>query len=81
MDSPNSNYIICTDILDLSNFSSEHLYVIGFYAFSISFVSASQDIVLDAYRREILLDKELGLGNSYFVNAYRLSSLIPGSLA
>ena len=59
----------------------EHLYVIGFLCLLISFVSASQDIVLDAYRREILPDKELGLGNSYFVNAYRLSSLIPGSLA
>ena len=55
--------------------------MIGFLCLLISFVSASQDIVLDAYRREILPDNELGLGNSYFVNAYRLSSLIPGSLA
>ncbi|MFT5682740.1 MAG: PAT family beta-lactamase induction signal transducer AmpG, partial [Myxococcota bacterium] len=43
--------------------------------------SASQDIVLDAYRRELLPDVELGMGNSWFVNAYRISSLIPGSLA
>ena len=69
-------------ILLVGQFSvQEHLYVIGFLCLLISFVSASQDIVLDAYRREILPDKELGLGNSYFVNAYRLSSLIPGSLA
>ena len=69
-------------ILLIGQFSvQEHLYVIGFLCLLISFVSASQDIVLDAYRREILPDKELGLGNSYFVNAYRLSSLIPGSLA
>lgn len=47
----------------------------------VAFWSASQDIVLDAYRREILSDAELGLGNSIFVNAYRLSSLVPGSLA
>lgn len=47
----------------------------------VAFLSASQDIVLDAYRREILSDEELGLGNSLHVNAYRLSSLIPGSLA
>ncbi len=45
-----------------------------------AFASASQDIVLDAYRREILSDDELGLGNSVFVQAYRLSSLVPGSL-
>ncbi len=49
--------------------------------FATSLFSATQDIVLDAYRREMLADDELGTGNSIFVNAYRLSSLIPGSLA
>lgn len=44
-------------------------------------LSATQDIVLDAYRRELLQDRELGAGNAWFVNAYRLSSLVPGSLA
>ncbi len=47
----------------------------------IAFFSASQDIVIDAYRREILSDSELGLGNAIHVNAYKLSSLIPGSLS
>ncbi len=47
----------------------------------VAFFSASQDIVLDAHRRELLPDHELGIGNSIFVNAYRLSSLVPGSLA
>jgi PAT family beta-lactamase induction signal transducer AmpG len=37
--------------------------------------------VLDAYRREILPDPELGLGNSIHVQAYRVSSLVPGALA
>jgi PAT family beta-lactamase induction signal transducer AmpG len=37
--------------------------------------------VLDAYRREILPEVELGLGNAIHVNAYRISSLIPGALA
>ncbi|SUB25956.1 PAT family beta-lactamase induction signal transducer AmpG [Avibacterium gallinarum] len=46
-----------------------------------SFFSATQDIVLDAYRREILTDNELGLGNSIHVNAYRIAGLIPGSLS
>lgn len=46
-----------------------------------SFFSASQDIVLDAFRREILSDADLGLGNSIHVNAYRISGLIPGSLS
>lgn len=47
----------------------------------VALLSASQDIVLDAYRRELLPDVELGIGNSFFVNAYRISSLVPGSLA
>jgi PAT family beta-lactamase induction signal transducer AmpG len=46
----------------------------------VAFFSASQDIVLDAYRREILSDAELGLGNSIHVQAYRISGLVPGAL-
>ena len=49
--------------------------------FLVALFSASQDIVIDAYRRELLADDELGIGNSFFINAYRLSSLVPGSLA
>ncbi|MFK7929303.1 MAG: AmpG family muropeptide MFS transporter [Myxococcota bacterium] len=47
----------------------------------VAVFSATQDIALDAYRRELLPDEELGLGNAFFVNAYRLSALVPGSLA
>lgn len=50
-------------------------------AVAVAFFSATQDVALDAYRRELLPDNELGLGNALYVNAYRLSSLIPGSLA
>lgn len=48
---------------------------------AVSFASASQDIVLDGYRRELLPDLELGLGNAYFVNAYRAAGMVPGGLA
>ena len=48
---------------------------------AIAFFSASQDAVIDAYRRELLLDKELGLGTAIHVNTYRIAGLIPGSLA
>ena len=48
---------------------------------AVALFSASQDIVLDAFRREILPDAELGLGTSIHVNAYRISSLVPGALA
>ncbi len=46
----------------------------------VAFFSATQDIALDAYRRELLADNELGLGNSFYANAYRISAFIPGSL-
>jgi PAT family beta-lactamase induction signal transducer AmpG len=46
-----------------------------------AFLSASQDIVIDAYRREILSDAELGLGTAVYVNAYKIAGLIPGSLS
>ena len=49
--------------------------------FTVSFFSASQDIVIDAYRRELLDDDELGTGTSIHINAYRLAALVPGSLA
>jgi PAT family beta-lactamase induction signal transducer AmpG len=60
---------------------SVSLQAIVVTVFVISLFSASQDIVIDAYRRELLADDELGTGTSFFVNAYRLSSLVPGSLA
>jgi len=50
-------------------------------AFAVAFFSASQDVVLDGYRRELLPDHELGLGNTSHVQAYRISVLVPGSLA
>ena len=54
---------------------------IAIVALLVTFFSASQDIVIDAYRREILPDHELGFGNSIHVNMYRIAGLIPGSLA
>ncbi|MCR9186928.1 MAG: AmpG family muropeptide MFS transporter [Halieaceae bacterium] len=56
-------------------------WVIAWLAFGVAFFSASQDVALDAFRREILPDRELGLGNAIHVQAYRISSLIPGSLS
>jgi PAT family beta-lactamase induction signal transducer AmpG len=60
---------------------SVSLQAIVVTVFVIALFSASQDIVIDAYRRELLADDEMGTGTSFFVNAYRLSSLVPGSLA
>jgi PAT family beta-lactamase induction signal transducer AmpG len=48
---------------------------------ALAFLSATQDVALDAFRREILRDDELGLGNAVHVNAYRIAGLVPGSLS
>lgn len=58
-----------------------HLQAVAVVAFVVAALSATQDVALDAWRRELLPDAELGWGNSVFVNAYRLASLVPGSLA
>ena len=50
-------------------------------ATAVAFLSATQDIAIDAYRRELLSNVELGLGNAVHVNAYRIAGLIPGSLS
>ena len=55
--------------------------VIPILALVVAFFSASQDIAIDAYRREILPDEEMGLGNVIHVNAYKIAGLVPGSLS
>lgn len=59
----------------------QSIWIIASLSATVAFFSASQDIVIDAYRRELLPDIELGLGNSIHINAYRISGLIPGSLS
>ena len=58
-----------------------NMALVAAFASVIAFLSASQDIAIDAYRREILSDEELGLGNAIHVQAYRVAGLVPGSLS
>ncbi|OCG13320.1 AmpG family muropeptide MFS transporter [Gilliamella sp. App6-5] len=60
---------------------SLNIWLIAAVCFIIALFSATQDVALDAFRRELLLDKELGLGNSIHTNAYRVAGLVPGSLS
>lgn len=64
--------------LGMSNPATNPWLVAG-AAFLVTFFSASQDIVVDAYRREDLSDNELGLGSSIYVNGYRVGMLLAGS--
>lgn len=61
--------------LGLTN-PSNNPWLVAIAAFLVTFFSASQDIVIDAYRREDLADEELGLGSSIYVNGYRVAMLL-----
>lgn len=55
---------------------AEQPLLLALIALLVSFFSASQDIVIDAYRRESLSDEEQGLGASLYVNGYRIGMLV-----
>lgn len=57
------------------------LPAIAVVASLVAFLSASQDIVIDAYRRELLPDNEQGLGSAVHVNAYKVAGMVPGALS
>ena len=50
-------------------------------ALTIAFLSASQDVVIDAYRTDVLEAKERGLGGSLSVFGYRLAMILSGGIA
>jgi MFS transporter, PAT family, beta-lactamase induction signal transducer AmpG len=77
-----SQVLLLLSIAGIGLLSPTHsLKAIVWAAFAIAIFSATQDIAIDAYRREILPDIELGLGNSFYVNAYRVAGLVPGGLS
>jgi len=63
------------------NNPQDSLWLIGLIALMVAFTSASQDIVSDAYRTDILQEKERGLGAGVFVTGYRIAMLVGGAVA
>jgi PAT family beta-lactamase induction signal transducer AmpG len=59
----------------------QSLWVLGTAALWVAFASASQDIVIDAYRTDILKQEERGMGSALTVFGYRLAVLCSGALA
>jgi PAT family beta-lactamase induction signal transducer AmpG len=55
---------------------ANHPWLLALAAFAVTFFSATQDILVDAYRREDLTDEELGLGSSLYINGYRVGMLL-----
>jgi PAT family beta-lactamase induction signal transducer AmpG len=56
-------------------------WMLAFLAVCVAFLSASQDIVVDAYRADTLRQTELGAGAATTVIGYRLAMLTSGALA
>jgi PAT family beta-lactamase induction signal transducer AmpG len=57
------------------------LKMLAVNAIAIAFFSASQDISLDAYRTDVLRDREMGAGAAVFVMGYRVAMITTGALA
>jgi MFS transporter, PAT family, beta-lactamase induction signal transducer AmpG len=55
---------------------ADHFELMVATAICVAFFSATQDIVVDAYRREDLSDEELGLGSSLYIYGYRMGTLL-----
>ncbi len=57
------------------------LQLLAINALAIAFFSATQDIVADAYRTDVLEQMEMGAGAAIFVLGYRVALLVTGALA
>jgi PAT family beta-lactamase induction signal transducer AmpG len=59
----------------------ESIRVFALLAVTVAFLSASQDVVIDAYRTDLLPAPERGLGASLAVMGYRLAMILSGGVA
>lgn len=56
-------------------------WAVAFLAVAIAFFSSSQDIVIDAYRADVLKERELGAGAATTVVGYRIALIVSGAVA
>jgi PAT family beta-lactamase induction signal transducer AmpG len=65
----------------ISTFSpKDEIQGFALVAVLIAFLSASQDVVIDAYRTDVLKSDERGLGSSLSVFGYRLAMILSGGI-
>ena len=60
---------------------TQALQLLAVNALLIAFFSATQDIAADAYRTDVLEEREMGAGAAVFVLGYRIALLVTGALA
>lgn len=71
--------VLFSGIGAISLSSPAMLRALAFLSLFVAFSSASQDIVVDAYRTDILEEKERGIGAGLFVTGYRIGMLLSGA--
>lgn len=77
-----SQLLLLISILGMSTVDPEKaVYLLMFLAFLTVIASATQDIVLDAYRVESFDTKEQAAGTAIFILGYRLGSIFSGAVA
>lgn len=69
--------VLLTTLLSPAN----QIGLVAWMALLLAFVSASQDIVIDAYRAETLAEQERGAGAAVSILGYRLGMLASGAIA
>ncbi len=81
-------WIVCTQVALLAGIAVMALmspqsmpFALGIIALCVAFFSASQDIVVDAYRTDVLPAHERGTGVAVFIFGYRIAFLVAGALA
>ncbi len=60
---------------------ADAIWALSVLAIAVAFLSASQDIAFDAYRADVLLARERGIGAGISVTGYRIAMLISGAVA
>ena len=60
---------------------TQALQLLAINAIAIAFLSATQDIAIDAYRTDVLEEQEVGAGVAIWVMGYRLALLVTGAFA
>lgn len=74
--------LLCATLVTMSFLTpTEYPTMLFMLAFALAFFSASQDIVIDAYRTEVLPPHERTLGASMYVSGYRTAMLVAGGMA
>jgi len=74
--------LLMAGIAAMGSLSPAHApWAVAALAVLVAFSSASQDIVVDAYRTDLLKERERGVGAAVSVLGYRVAMLVSGALA